>query len=65
MLWGVLEQRILEGKVAEHVNLQAEWLLVMTGPRVCPWELVSEEERRKKPLDVRGQVIEWSACWMG
>lgn len=51
LLWGVLEQVTLEGRVDGCVNLQVEWFLVMTRPRVCPWELVSEEERKKKPLD--------------
>lgn len=52
LLWGVLEQVTLEGRVDGCVNLQVEWFLVMTRPRVCPWELVSEEERKKKPLDI-------------
>lgn len=36
--------------VFEKVTLQVERLLGMTRPWVCPWELVSEKERTKKPL---------------
>ena len=47
---GELEQMTLEGRVGGCVNLQDEWFLVMTRPRVCPWEPVSQEERKKKTL---------------